>query len=79
MNFHKIKAVISNEKKYKEYFQGIAEYIHGMISNRIKFKNSTIRPIIYLNAKIKNAKINIKNSCTDIRLFVNVIAGNDAV
>ena len=61
-NFHEIKAVISNSQRFKASFYGIAEYIHGMINNRIKFKNIALQSKLYFIAKIKDNSVKIENS-----------------
>lgn len=61
-NFHEIKAVISNNQGFKASFFGIAEYIHGMINNRIKFKNIALQTKLFFATKIKENSIKIENS-----------------
>ena len=53
-NFHEIKAVISNHQGFKASFYGMAEYIQGMMNNRIKFKNLAVQAKLYFQAKFKN-------------------------
>ena len=62
-NFHEIKAVISNNHGFKVSFYGIAEYIHGMISNRIKFKDIALQSKLYFVTKLKESStVKIKNN-----------------
>ena len=61
-NFHEIKAVISNHQGFRASFYGMAEYIQGMMNNRIKFKNLVVQAKLYFQARIKDNSIKFKNS-----------------
>ena len=61
-NFHEIKAIISENKFYKEHFYGMAEYIHGMISNRIKFKNLAVQSKLYFQTRIEENSAKFRNN-----------------
>ena len=61
-NFHEIKAVISNHQGFKASFFGMAEYVRGMMNNRIKFKNVVVQAKLYFQARIKDNSIKFKNS-----------------
>lgn len=61
-NFHEIKAVISNHQGFKASFYGIAEYIQGMINNRIKFKNLDMQTKLYFQPKFKTNSVKFKNN-----------------
>ena len=60
-NFHEIKAVISNHQGFKASFYGMAEYIHGMINNRIKFKNLVVQAKLYFQAKFESNSVKFEN------------------
>ena len=53
-NFHKIKAVISNHQGFRASFHGMAEYIQGMMNNRIKFKKLVVQAKLYFQPKFEN-------------------------
>ena len=61
-NFHEIKAVISNHQGFSARFFGMAEYIHGMMSNRFKIKNPLVQTMLYFQVRIKDKSIKFKNS-----------------
>ena len=60
-NFHEIKAVISNHQGFRASFYGMAEYVHGMMNNRIKFKNPVVKAKLYLKAKFENNSVKFEN------------------
>ena len=60
-NFHEIKAVISNHQGFKASFYGMAEYIQGMMNNRIKFKNLVVQAKLYFQPKFENNSVKFKN------------------
>ena len=60
-NFHEIKAVISNHQGFKASFYGMAEYIQGMMNNRIKFKNLAVQAKLYFQAKFESNSVKFKN------------------
>lgn len=60
-NFHEIKAVISSHQGFRASFFGIAEYVYGMMNNRIKFKNSVAKAKLYLKAKFENNSVKFEN------------------
>ena len=68
-NFHEIKAVISNHQGFKASFFGMAEYVRGMMNNRIKFKNVVVQAKLYLQARIKDNSIKFKNSDLAVTLL----------
>ena len=68
-NFHEIKAVISNHQGFKASFYGMAEYIQGMMNNRIKFKNLVVQAKLYFQARIKDNSIKFKNSDLAVTLL----------
>ena len=61
-NFHEIKAIISNYQGFKASFYGMAEYIQGMINNRIKFKNLDMQTKLYFQPKFKINSVKFKNN-----------------
>ena len=61
-NFHEIKAIISNTQGFKASFFGMAEYIQGMMSNRIKFKNLAVESNFVFAAMLKESSVKIENS-----------------
>ena len=61
-NFHEIKAVISNHQGFKASFYGMAEYIHGMINNRIKFKNLVVQAKLYFQPKFESNSVKFENN-----------------
>lgn len=61
-NFHEIKAVVSNSHGFTASFYGIAEYVRGMISNRIKVRNSITQTKLYFQARFKENSVRFKNS-----------------
>ena len=69
-NFHEIKAVISNHQGFRASFYGMAEYVHGMMNNRIKFKNLVVQAKLYFQPKFENNSVKFKNDVlhTVIRL-----------
>ena len=60
-NFHEIKAVISNHQGFKASFYGMAEYIQGMMNNRIKFKNLAVQAKLYFQAKFESNSVKFEN------------------
>ena len=60
-NFHKIKAVISNHQGFGARFHGMAEYIQGMMNNRIKVKNLVVQAKLYFQPKFENNSVKFKN------------------
>ena len=68
-NFHEIKAVISNHQGFKASFFGMAEYVRGMMNNRIKFKNVVVQAKLYFQARIKDNSIKFKNSDLAVTLL----------
>ena len=60
-NFHEIKAVISNHQGFKASFFGMAEYVRGMISNRIKVKNLVVQAKLYFQPKFENNSVKFEN------------------
>ena len=60
-NFHEIKAVISNHQGFRASFYGMAEYIQGMMNNRIKFKNLVVQTKLYFQPKFENNSVKFKN------------------
>ena len=60
-NFHEIKAVISNHQGFRASFYGMAEYIQGMMNNRIKFKNLVVQAKLYFQPKFENNSVKFKN------------------
>ena len=68
-NFHEIKAVISNHQGFSASFYGMAEYIQGMMNNRIKFKNPLVQTALYFQARIKENSIKFKNSDLAVTLL----------
>ena len=60
-NFHEIKAVISNHQGFKASFFGMSEYIQGMMSNRIKFKNPVVQAKLYFQAKFGSNSVKFEN------------------
>ena len=72
-NFHEIKAVISNHQGFKASFYGMAEYIQGMMNNRIKFKNLVVQAKLYFQPKFENNSVKFKNDVlhTVMRLVTN--------
>ena len=68
-NFHEIKAVISNHQGFSARFFGIAEYIQGMMSNRLKIKNSLVQTMLYFQARFKENSIKFKNSDLAVTLL----------
>ena len=61
-NFHEIKAVISNHQGFRASFYGMAEYIHGMINNRIKFKNLVVQAKLYFQPKFESNSVKFENN-----------------
>ena len=68
-NLHEIKAVISNHQGFRASFYGMAEYIQGMMNNRIKFKNVVVQAKLYFQARIKDNSIKFKNSDLPVTLL----------
>ena len=68
-NFHEIKAVISNHQGFRASFYGMAEYIQGMMNNRIKIKNPLVQTALYFQARIKENSIKFKNSDLAVTLL----------
>ena len=66
-NFHEIKAVISNHQGFKASFYGMAEYIHGMINNRIKFKNLVVQTKLYFQAKLESNSVKFENDVLQLK------------
>ena len=60
-NFHKIKAVISNHQGFGASFYGMAEYIQGMMNNRIKVKNLVVQAKLYFQPKFENNSVKFEN------------------
>ena len=60
-NFHKIKAVISNHQGFRASFHGMAEYIQGMMNNRIKVKNLVVQAKLYFQPKFENNSVKFEN------------------
>ena len=60
-NFHEIKAVISNHQGFRASFYGMAEYVHGMMNNRIKFKNLVVQAKLYFQTKFESNSVNFEN------------------
>ena len=60
-NFHEIKAVISNHQGFRASFYGMAEYVHGMMNNRIKFKNLVVQAKLYFQAKFESNSVKFEN------------------
>ena len=60
-NFHEIKAVISNHQGFRASFYGMAEYIQGMMNNRIKFKNLAVQAKLYFQAKFESNSVKFEN------------------
>ena len=60
-NFHEIKAVISNHQGFKASFYGMAEYIQGMMNNRIKFKNLVVQAKLYFQPKFESNSVKFEN------------------
>ena len=60
-NFHEIKAVISNHQGFKASFYGMAEYIQGMMNNRIKFKNLVVQAKLYFQTKFESNSVKFEN------------------
>ena len=60
-NFHEIKAVISNHQGFRASFYGMAEYVHGMMNNRIKFKNLVVQSKLYFQTKFENNSVKFEN------------------
>ena len=60
-NFHEIKAVISNHQGFKASFFGMAEYVRGMMNNRIKFKNVVVQAKLYFQPKFENNSVKFEN------------------
>ena len=60
-NFHKIKAVVSNHQGFRASFHGMAEYIQGMMNNRIKFKNLAVQAKLYFQPKFENNSVKFEN------------------
>ena len=56
-NFHKIKAVISNHQGFRASFHGMAEYIQGMMNNRIKIKNLVVQTKLYFQPKFDSNSV----------------------
>ena len=61
-NFHEIKAVISNHQGFRASFYGMAEYVHGMMNNRIKFKNHIVQAKLYFKAKFESNSVKFENN-----------------
>lgn len=60
-NFHEIKAVISNHQGFRASFYGMAEYIQGMMNNRIKFKNLVVQAKLYFQPKFESNSVKFEN------------------
>ena len=60
-NFHEIKAVISNHQGFSARFFGMAEYIQGRMSNRIKVKNLVVQAKLYFQPKFENNSVKFEN------------------
>ena len=60
-NFHEIKAVISNHQGFRASFYGMAEYIQGMMNNRIKVKNLVVQAKLYFQPKFENNSVKFEN------------------
>ena len=61
-NFHEIKAVISNHQGFRASFFGMAEYIQGMMNNRIKFKNHIVQAKLYFQTKLESNSVKFENN-----------------
>ena len=61
-NFHEIKAVISNHQGFRASFYGMAEYVNGMMNNRIKFKNHIVQAKLYFKAKFESNSVKFENN-----------------
>ena len=61
-NFHEIKAIISNTRGFKATFYGMSEYVHGMMINRFKFKNPSVKVITYFKKKLSENSFKIENN-----------------